>query len=314
MNRILLALLLVVVAGGAQAQGTPKVIRDCPTCPDVVVVPAGKFTMGTSVGADEVDDDSGESPQLDVTIEKSFGLGKTEVTTQQFIEFVTQSGYKVEPGCRLWNTRWLTDPKSDFRGAGQMRAPKPTAPVVCVGWNDAKAYAAWLSKKTGKTYRLPSETEWEYAARAGTTTARYYGATSTEDISITLACDNANVYDVSAQGEYQLPQPYARCKDGFGDLAPVASYKPNAFGLYDMIGNVSEWVEDCYTSSTFGRAPDQRAWTWQGGCEAKVLRGGSWISRPADARSAKREHAPSNSKTTYVGFRIARDVTEGEAK
>lgn len=301
-------------ADAADAVVAPgKVIRDCATCPEIVVLPPGQFTMGTPAGAEELDDDTGESPQLDVTIEKAFGLGKTEVTTAQYAEFVTQSGYKVEPGCRLWNNRWLTDPKSDWRGAGQMRAPKSTAPVVCVSWDDAKAYAAWLSKKTGKTYRLPSETEWEYAARAGTTTPRYYGGTSTESISVSLACDNANVYDVSSQAEYPLPYPYARCKDGFADLAPVASFKANAFGLHDMIGNAWEWVEDCYTASYFGRAPDQRAWVWQGGCEAHGLRGGSWTSRPSDARVAKRQRAPASAKTTYMGFRIARDVSAGEA-
>ncbi len=313
MNRILLALVLSVATFGV-AQAQTKTIRDCPTCPEIVVVPAGKFAMGTAPGAPEVDEDTGESPQLDVTIEKPFGLGKTEVTTQQFIEFVTQSGYKMEPGCRLWNARWLFDPKSDFRGAGQMRTPKPTVPAVCISWNDAKAYVAWLSKKTGKTYRLPSETEWEYAARAGSTTPRYFSAEAAETAAVTPSCEYANTYDVSAQTEYPFPYPYARCKDNAADMAPVASYKPNAFGLYDMIGNTSEWVEDCYTASLVGRAPDQRAWTWQGGCETRSVRGGSWTSRPADARAAKRENAAPNTKTTYIGFRIARDVTVGEAQ
>ncbi|MBL8628694.1 MAG: formylglycine-generating enzyme family protein [Rhodospirillaceae bacterium] len=291
-----------------------QIIRDCPTCPEIVVVPAGKFMMGTPGGAEEVDDDTGETPQIAITIEKAYGLGKTEVTTTQFTEFVNQSGHKIEPGCRLWNNRWLFDPKSDWRGAGMMRTPRPNSPAICVSWSDAQAYAAWLSKKTGKKYRLPSESEWEYAARAGTTAPRYFGVNSFEGVSISLACENANVYDVSAQTEYPLPYPYARCKDNAADLAPVGSYKPNAFGLYDMIGNVSEWVEDCYTASYWGRAPDQRAWTWAGGCEARGVRGGSWISRPADARSAKRDKAPTDTRTSYIGFRVARDMSEGEAK
>lgn len=314
-------LLSVCVAGFASAAedapvpaSTAKVIRDCPTCPEIVVVPAGKFMMGTAGGAEELDEDTGEFPPIAVTIERAFGLGKTEVTTAQYGEFVRNSGYKPEPGCRLWDDRWLVDAKSDWRGAGKLRTPKPDAPAVCVSWADAKAYAAWLSTKTGKTYRLPSESEWEYAVRGGTTSPRYFGMNSFEGVSISLACDNANVYDVTSQATYPFPYPYARCKDNFADLAPVGSFKPNPFGLHDMIGNVSEWVEDCYTASYWGRPLDQRAWVWAGGCEARGLRGGAWTSRPADARSAKRHHVPAETKATYIGFRVARDVTDGEAK
>ncbi|MBL8642626.1 MAG: formylglycine-generating enzyme family protein [Rhodospirillaceae bacterium] len=309
-----LAATVFFFASASAEDAAPKIIRDCPTCPEIVVVPAGKFMMGTPGGSDEMDTDTGESPQIAVTIEKAFGLAKTEVTTQQFAEFVAQSGYKVEPGCTLWKDRWLTDSKSDWRGAGMMRTPKPTAAAVCIGWTDARAYAAWLSKKTGKTYRLPSESEWEYAARAGTTAPRFYGMNSFEGVSVTLACDYANVYDVTAQAEYAFPYPYARCKDSFADLAPAASFKANAFGLHDMIGNAAEWVEDCYTGSYWGRPANQSAWVWQGGCEAKGVRGGSWISRPADARSANRESAPAAAKTTFIGFRVARDLAEGEVK
>lgn len=315
------AMLSMLLSGAAlaaeDAAVTPanaKTLRDCPTCPEMVVVPPGKFMLGTAGGAEELDADSGEGMPLAVTIEKAFGLGKTEVTTAQYAEFIAQSGYKPEPGCRLWNDRWLVDPKADWRGTGQMRAPKSNAPAVCVSWTDARAYAAWLSAKTGKTYRLPSESEWEYATRAGTTAPRYFGLNSFEGVSISLACDNANVYDVAGQAEYPFPYPYARCKDNFADLAPVASFKPNGFGLYDMIGNVAEWVEDCYTGSYWGRPADQRAWVWQGGCETRGVRGGAWISRPADARSAKRAHEPPTAHTTYIGFRVARDLTEGEAK
>lgn len=322
MKSILIGLLLAASTAGfgyaaedaPVAAGAAKIIRDCPTCPEMVVVPAGKFIMGTPGGSEEMDEDTGETYQLAVTIDKPFGLGKTEITTAQYGEFAREADYKPDPGCRLWNDRWLNDPKGDFRGAGQMRAPKPNFPFVCVSWTDAKAYAAWLSKKTGKTYRLPSESEWEYAARGGTTSPRYFGMNSFEGVSISLACDHANVYDVTSQAKYPFPYPYARCKDNYEDLAPAASFKPNAFGLYDMTGNVWEWVEDCYTGAYWGRPPNQAAWVWQGGCETRGLRGGSWISRPADARSAKRHSEPITTKTTYIGFRIARDLGEGEAK
>ncbi|MDX2141802.1 MAG: formylglycine-generating enzyme family protein [Rhodospirillaceae bacterium] len=291
-----------------------RALKDCPTCPDMMVLPPGTFTMGTAAGSEEFDEETGETLQLAVTIEKPFALGKTEVTVSQFEEFVRDSGYKPEPGCRLWDNRWINDPKGDFRGGGAFKTPKGNFPVVCVGWTDAKAYAAWLGKKTGKTYRLPSESEWEYAARAGTTTPRYFGMNSFEGVSISLACDHGNVYDVSSQAKYPFPYPYARCTDKSEDLAAVGSYKANAFGLHDMIGNVWEWVEDCYTASYWGRPPNGKAWVWQGGCETRGLRGGSWTSRPADARSAKRQRAPAAAHTTYMGFRIARDVSEGEAK
>lgn len=322
MKSLSFALVLVALAAGSASAAEDavvvvkpaKIVRDCPNCPEMVVVPPGKFLMGTPGGSDEFDEDTGESPQIAVNIEKAFGLGKTEVTTAEYSEFVRESGYKPSTGCRLWNDRWLTDPKSDWRGDGLRKPPKPTFPVTCVSWNDAQAYAIWLSKKTGKSYRLPSESEWEYAARAGTTTPRYFGMNSFEGVSISLACDHANVYDVTSQASYPFPYPYARCKDNAADLASVATYKPNAFGLYDMIGNVSEWVEDCFTGSYWGKPLDQRAWVWQGGCETRGLRGGSWTSRPADARSAKRMDAIPETRTTYIGFRVARDLSEGEAK
>lgn len=314
------ALAALMVAGVHAAEDDPvvakaaKVIRDCPTCPEIVVVPAGKFVMGTVGPAEEIDQDTGEAMPLNVTIEKPFGLGKTEITTAQYAEFIRESGYAPQPGCRLWNDRWLVDPKGDWRGDGVRKQPKQDFPVTCVSWADAKAYAGWLSKKTGKTYRLPSESEWEYAVRGGGNAARYFGMNSFEGVSISLACDHANVYDVTSQATYPFPVPYARCKDNAADLASVASYKPNAYGLYDMIGNVSEWVEDCYTGSYWGRPADQRAWVWQGGCEQRGLRGGSWASRPSEARSAKRSSSPSDARTTTIGFRVARDLAEGEAK
>ncbi len=322
MRSFALGILLCIGAGSsafsaedaAVVAAPAKIIRDCPTCPEMVVVPAGQFTMGTPGGSEEIDTESGEFFQLPVKIEKAFALGKTEVTTAQYAEFIRESGYKPEPGCRLWNDRWVVDAKSDWRGDGVRKSPKPDFPVTCVSWGDAKAYAAWLGKKTGKSYRLPSESEWEYAARAGSTAPRYFGVNSFEGVSISLACDNGNVYDVTSQASYPFPWPYARCKDNATDLAAVGSYKPNAFGLHDVIGNVAEWVEDCYTASYWGRPPNQKAWIWQGGCETRGLRGGSWTSRPADARSAKRQSADAKTRTTYIGFRLAREIAEGEAK
>jgi formylglycine-generating enzyme required for sulfatase activity len=180
--------------------------------------------------------------------------------------------------------------------------------VVCVSWDDARAYGEWLSSVSGKRYRLPSEAEWEYVARGGTSFARYWGERdSREDLALSLACDHANVYDSSAVEAQRFPWPNARCSDRAPGLAPVAQYKPNAFGMFDVIGNAREWVMDCFTASYAGRPQDARAWTWQGGCELKGVRGGSWASRPRDARAPARGAELTLHRQSDLGFRVARD-------
>ena len=311
MIRVTILLASALLFGAAQAAESPRVIKDCADCPDMIVVPAGRFTMGSPQPGpgDEVDADTGETWQLAVTIDKPFALGKVEVTRAAFARFIAASGYKPVAGCRVWADGWVQDPSATWQRGPQRDPRADFEPVVCVSWHDAQAYAAWLAKRTGKPYRLPSESEWEYAARAGTTTPRPYGNNSFEGVSISLACDNGNVFDIAGQATHMLAVPYARCNDRFAALAPVSSFTANAFGLYDMIGNAAEWVADCYTSGYWGRPPDGRAWIWQGGCETRGVRGGSWASRPADARSAKRAQADPTTRTTTLGFRIARDLT-----
>jgi formylglycine-generating enzyme required for sulfatase activity len=130
---------------------------------------------------------------------------------------------------------------------------------------------------------------------------------SREDLALSLACEHANVYDASAVDALRLPWPNARCDDRATALAPGAQYKPNAFGVHDVIGNAREWVMDCFTASYAGRPPDARAWTWQGGCELKGVRGGSWASRPRDARAPARGAEPTGHRQSDLGFRVARD-------
>jgi len=285
----------------------PKPVRDCAFCPELIVVPAGSFSMGSPASADERDADTGESQPVAITIAKPFALSRTEITRAQYAAFVRDAEYKPEPGCRVWDDRWHLDARATWDAPRQPKNARDDHPVNCVSWKDAQAYVAWLSEKTGKKYRLPSEAEWEYAARAGTTTPRFFGANSFEDVAVSQACEFANVFDVTGQGVFPLPIPYARCKDNYDDSALVAAFKPNAFGLYDMIGNVWEWVGDCYTASYWGRPADGSAWVWDGGCERRGLRGGAWSSRPSDARSAKRNSAAADYRAVDVGFRIARD-------
>jgi formylglycine-generating enzyme required for sulfatase activity len=302
-----LCLLFAAAAGG---QSTPAdAPRDCEACPELAVVPPGQFMMGSEPDAPELDAASGESPPVELSFTRPFLVSTREITVGEFRRFVEATGAKSVPGCRVWSGgQWVQDHDRSWRDPGFAAAPRDDDPVVCVSWDDARAYAEWLSKLSGKRYRLPSEAEWEYVARGGTSFPRFWGERdSREDLALSLACDYANVYDVSAVDALRFPYPNARCSDGATWLAPVARYKPNAFGVYDIIGNAREWVMDCYTGSYAGRPQDARAWTWQGGCERKGVRGGSFASRPRDARAPARGSELTGHRQSDLGFRVARD-------
>lgn len=271
----------------------PVIVRDCPQCPELIVVPAGAFAMGTSTDAYEHDVASGETPPFNVRIRRPFALGRFELTNAEFAAFRRASGYAPALAC-----------------AADAAAP-PAAPVRCIGPRDAREYLAWLSGVTGQRYRLPSESEWEYATRAGTSGARSWSARhSHEGVSISTTCDHGNVYDVAARA-LALGVPHARCTDGYADgPAPVGSFQPNPLGFHDVIGNVRERLADCFTNAYKGRPPDERAWVWDE-CRYHAVRGGSWRSRPLVARSAARDYVADEADATAlqdVGFRVARDV------
>jgi formylglycine-generating enzyme required for sulfatase activity len=173
-------------------------------------------------------------------------------------------------------------------------------PVLCVSWNDARAYAQWLSKKTGKRYRLPTEAEWEFAARAGSPAARYWGDDPVQ------ACRFANVADQSRQQTWGFGQKH-ECTDGHYFTAPAGGYVPNRFGLYDMLGNVWEWTEDCANASYAGAPSDGSAWL-AGDCAQRMLRGGSWSTVPRFARSATRHKNTADHRDNLTGFRLARSL------
>lgn len=217
---------LVVLVGSASAQ-TPKVgdtFKDCPQCPKMVVVPAGSFRMGSPDR--EPNRAANEGPIRPVSFARSFAIGKFELTVEEFEAFVTESGY-VSIGCGLDGDRSWRSP--GFAQTGRN-------PVVCVSWPGATAYVQWLSRKTRKPYRLPSEAEFEYAARAGTSTARYWG----EDEG---GCRQMNVLDRRGKTDFPgFPWRSLDCDDGFGATAPVGSYPANRFGLHDTLGNVIEWM------------------------------------------------------------------------
>jgi formylglycine-generating enzyme required for sulfatase activity len=282
------------------------VFQDCAECPRMVVIPAGEFTMGSP--AAESGRGGDEGPQRAVTIAQPFALGRSEVTVAEFRRFVEEAGYRTEAerdtkaqGCSGFI---YADPAAtgaqgtSWRNPGIAQAQADPHPVLCVSWNDARAYGQWLSKKTGKRYRLPTEAEWEYAARAGSTGARPWGDDPVQ------ACRFANVADQSRFLTFSFGQKH-ECTDGHYFTAPAAGYAANRFGLYDMLGNVWEWTEDCWNASYAG-APADGAARLSGDCGQRVCRGGSWSTVPRFARSAARHKNPADYRDNLTGFRLAR--------
>ena len=249
-----------------------KVFRECPDCPEMVIALPGSFLMGSPSGEEKRDSDEG--PRHRVTIEKPFAVGKYEVTFAEWDACVANGGCGGHrPGDKGW-------------GRGRR-------PVIYVSWEDAKAYVQWLSRKTGKQYRLLSEAEWEYAARAGTTSPFHFGST----ISTSQASYNGNyTYGAGSKGLYRKK------------TVPVGSFPENGFGLHDAHGNVWEWVEDCWNGNYSGAPTDASAWM-SGDCGKRVLRGGSWIDGPWNLRSAFRSRLGTGFRSYVFGFRVARTLT-----
>jgi formylglycine-generating enzyme required for sulfatase activity len=313
-------LVIALVLGGCQvAEFKPgESFQECADCPAMVVVPPGEFRMGFDGG----EEGRYEGPARDVQIDYSFAVGKFEVTQAQYATFVSETQRPTRGGCQVWQGEWKYPPEADWTNPGYGEVPFDDDPVACVSWDDAFAYAAWLSQKTKHRYRLLSEAEWEYAARAGATTEYFWGPAAPSETDDTaapapgyrsVACDFANVYDeTGAKTSGFRWQPF-HCDDGFGRMAPVGSFRPNAFGLYDMIGNVWEWVGDCYEVPYPAKPVDGRiVGPPQGECEGmlgrRVARGGSWITRPSRQRVTFRGRDPPETLYSFFGFRVARDL------
>ena len=283
-------------ARATSASKPGKILRDCPNCPEMVVIPAGSFEMGSPDSEKGRDKDEGPVHQVSIA---SFALSKTEITRGQFAAFVKKTRYNT--GDKCWT---LQEGKYDSRSGNWQNPGYPQDdkhPVTCINWEDAKAYAEWMSKKTGKKYRLPSEAEWEYAARGHTRTTRYWGESAEE------ACGYANVADKTAQAQIKGTSAWLvhNCMDGFAYTAPVGHFKANAFGLKDMLGNVWEWTEDSYHDN-YKDAPTEGS-AWQGDGVKRVLRGGSWNNEPQNVRAAIRNGNKSVQRFSIFGFRLARE-------
>lgn len=285
------------LAVGVYRPKVGDVFKDCPKCPAMVVVPAGSFLMGSP--QNEEGREAEEGPQHRVRISRQFAIGKYEVTRREYATFVEATGRAGGDGCYIWTgSEWKKEAGKSWRDSGFGQTNQD--PVVCVSWDDAKAYVEWLSKETGKPYRLPTEAEWEYVARAKTITARHWG----EDAS--TGCSYENGADLTAKEKY-LDWTVAQCRDGYVTTAPVGSFKSNNFGLHDMLGNAMEWVEDCWNDSYKGAPTEGSAWTW-GDCSHRVLRGGSWYNIPARVRSARRYSIKPWTRNSSLGFRVARTL------
>lgn len=264
--------LVLAAAAGGEPEGSDmrpgEVFRDCTECPEMVVLPAGRFRMGS-----EESEDRRESwPVRDVEV-AAFALGRTEVTRGEYAAFVRATGRPTYSGC--------IGAEPDARRVDIHRVPNVGSwrdpgfeqdedhPVTCVSWADANAYVAWLSGITGRKYRLPSEAEWEYAARAGTETRYYWGDDWKE-------CGYANMMDRSWRDSVISTWPLGSCDDKARYTAPVGSFASNGFGLYDMVGNVREWTADCWHGNYVDALPNGDPWTGSGDCGRPVMRGHAW--------------------------------------
>ena len=262
---------------------------DCDQCPEMVLLPSGAARIGSNDG------DADERPVRELKV-ASFSIGKFEVTRGQFDAFVREAKYNAGDTCWTFEEGKSLDRHRSWLNPGF--AQNSNHPVVCVNWKDAQAYVKWLRDKTGKPYRLPSEVEWEYVARAGSISSRYWGDDADQ------ACSNANVMDAHAKKSLSgVTWQSHDCNDGVTATSSAGYFKPNAFGIYDMIGNAAEWVEDCWNPNYEDAPLSQTAWA-RGDCSRRVIRGGSWLDRPHHSRIANRDKLLLNSRMDTTGFRV----------
>jgi len=258
-------------------------------CPEMVPAPAGTFLIGSP------DSERGrlavEGPRQSVTIKEPFAVGRYAITVDQFAAFTADSGHAVGTTCRQWSGTDWHDRHGSFRSPGFVQTGNH--PAVCVSWEDAMAYVGWLSSRSGKRFRLLTEAEWEYAARACTMTPFWWG----EAITPNQANGNfSSKADPNSNGALWRQR-----------TVPVDRFEPNPWGIYQVHGNVWEWVEDCWSDSHAEASIDGSARKGPSTCK-RVLRGGSWLNRPQGLRSARRHAAERGLRRSDIGFRVAESV------
>jgi formylglycine-generating enzyme required for sulfatase activity len=295
---LLLSLIAFAPAAAADAPGPEgHEFTECPDCPPMVAIPAGKFLMGSPKS--EPGRFDSEGPQHVVNV-KAFALGKYDVTSKEFLTFLAATGYQPKPCNKTLGLGWQVIHARPTLAYPPSENEPPDWPAVCLDHKDALAYIAWLNGQVKAAhptlanragpYRLPSEAEWEYAARAGTNTARWWG----EEIGKA----NANCNGCGSIWDNRV-------------LAPVTAFNPNPFGLYGMLGNAWAWTADCWHPDYVGAPSDGSAWE-SGDCSKYVIRGGSWNNVPIFIRSASRNGATDDGGeydySSLSGFRVARDL------
>ena len=270
----------------------------------MVVVPAGRFIMGSTRAEAGQDYDGSEEPMHQVTIARAFAVGKYEVTRDEWARFVADTRQPDPAGCNIHSApgmHWPTIPGLNWHNTGFAQTERD--PAVCLSWNEAQRFIAWLNQRTGQHYRMLSEAEWEYAARAGTTSAHYWGDGDDQS-----ACLYANGSDITRKEHDPIFSADQNCRDGFVNTSPAGSFRPNAFGLYDMMGNVAEMTEDCFNQNYRGAPTDGSAWL-SGDCRNRVNRGDTWTSTPGRLRSAARGYDDAfTTRVVDLGFRLARSI------
>lgn len=305
-GKLLFLLILIYSAVAFKTAQSGQFFYDCADCPVMVVIPVGTFLMGSSMAetqrdiaampSDENETDklsfASEHPQHTVTFDQSFAMGRYLVTRGEFAAFVRETGYAGSRDCILYADHYRNSPGANWVNPGFTQTDDD--PVVCVTWNDAQAYVAWLNSKAGqqtgvansKPYHLPSEAEWEYAARAGTATVRWWGD----------AIGNGNADCDGCGSQWDRSQP-----------SPVGSFAPNPFGLFDMLGSAWEWTEDCWHKDYVGAPTDGSAWTTGDSCgQYFAIRGGAFFNRAWLLRPAKRTRWKADEPGDFVSFRVAK--------
>lgn len=300
-------------ADAAQGLKPGQTFKDCDECQTMVVLPAGSFKMGSTLeertreGVPATFADH-EGPVRDITFARPFAIATTETTRGHFAQFVKETNRPIPTECAVYNPEndsWAGIEGSNFSWQNTGFAQTDDHPAACVSLVDGQDYAAWLSKKTGQSYRVPSEAEWEYAARAGTTTMRPWGD------EVRSVCGRARIMNSATFAAIGAPESWMDeliCASDQSWTAPVASYEPNAWGVYDMIGNLWEWVEDC-AAPDHATLPADGSVQKGGDCNRRMTKGGAfhsriWLARPATRGGGQ----PGTGRPVASGIRIVRDI------
>lgn len=284
----------------ASIDGSPPTsFTDCGDCPEMVRLSAGRFMMGSPLSETARKQTEGE-PRA-VALQRAFAIGRYEISVEQYRAFLRATGDKAPSSCQIVVSFDVGDRIKVVQDASFEAQPNYEVsdkhPAGCISWHDAQSYVAWLRRRTGKPYRLPTEAEWEYAARAGTST-QFSFRDNEKDL-----CSHARFADLATPFSWRN---ICRAPEGTKlGATPIGSFKPNAFGLHDMHGNVWEWVEDCWTSNAAEIPTDGSAYVRPGLCEVGVVRGGSWAAGAFRLRSAARDLLQIGRRDQNMGFRVA---------